>query len=298
MLNIRNIKKVYSNNKIAIEDMNLEVQKGDFLALLGPNGAGKSTLINIIASVVKKTSGSITFNGYDNEKDATLFKQHVGIVPQELNFDPFFNAIEILTFQQGMYGLKKNVDSIMELLENLGLKEHAFKSTRSLSGGMRRRLLIAKAMIHNPDLLILDEPTAGVDVELRHLLWNFLQVLNKNGKTIILTTHYLEEAEFLCDKIAIINKGKLIVNDSKINLMDKIGKQVLNVATKTTLEHNFQISGFHCEVKDSNNVAINFSQEEEMGLILESLFKQNVGIKSFHVAKSSLEDVFLNITNG
>ena len=298
MLNIRNIKKVYSNNKIAIEDMNLEVQKGDFLALLGPNGAGKSTLINIIASVVKKTSGSITFNGYDNEKDATLFKQHVGIVPQELNFDPFFNAIEILTFQQGMYGLKKNVDSIMELLENLGLKEHAFKSTRSLSGGMRRRLLIAKAMIHNPDLLILDEPTAGVDVELRHLLWNFLQVLNKNGKTIILTTHYLEEAEFLCDKIAIINKGKLIVNDSKINLMDKIGKQVLNVATKTTLEHNFQISGFHCEVKDSNNVAINFSQEDEMGLILESLFKQNVGIKSFHVAKSSLEDVFLNITNG
>ena len=298
MLNIRNIKKVYSNNKIAIEDMNLEVQKGDFLALLGPNGAGKSTLINIIASVVKKTSGSITFNGYDNEKDATLFKQHVGIVPQELNFDPFFNAIEILTFQQGMYGLKKNVDSIMELLENLGLKEHAFKSTRSLSGGMRRRLLIAKAMIHNPDLLILDEPTAGVDVELRHLLWNFLQVLNKNGKTIILTTHYLEEAEFLCDKIAIINKGKLIVNDSKINLMDKIGKQVLNVATKTTLEHNFQISGFNCEVKDSNNVAINFSQEEEMGLILESLFKQNVGIKSFHVAKSSLEDVFLNITNG
>lgn len=298
MLNIRNIKKVYSNNKIAIEDMNLEVQKGDFLALLGPNGAGKSTLINIIASVVKKTSGSITFNGYDNEKDATLFKQHVGIVPQELNFDPFFNAIEILTFQQGMYGLKKNVDSIMELLENLGLKEHAFKSTRSLSGGMRRRLLIAKAMIHNPDLLILDEPTAGVDVELRHLLWNFLQVLNKNGKTIILTTHYLEEAEFLCDKIAIINKGKLIVNDSKINLMDKIGKQVLNVSTKTTLEHNFQISGFNCEVKDSNNVAINFSQEEEMGLILESLFKQNVGIKSFHVAKSSLEDVFLNITNG
>ena len=298
MLNNRNIKKVYSNNKIAIEDMNLEVQKGDFLALLGPNGAGKSTLINIIASVVKKTSGSITFNGYDNEKDATLFKQHVGIVPQELNFDPFFNAIEILTFQQGMYGLKKNVDSIMELLENLGLKEHAFKSTRSLSGGMRRRLLIAKAMIHNPDLLILDEPTAGVDVELRHLLWNFLQVLNKNGKTIILTTHYLEEAEFLCDKIAIINKGKLIVNDSKINLMDKIGKQVLNVATKTTLEHNFQISGFHCEVKDSNNVAINFSQEDEMGLILESLFKQNVGIKSFHVAKSSLEDVFLNITNG
>ena len=122
MLNIRNIKKVYSNNKIAIEDMNLEVQKGDFLALLGPNGAGKSTLINIIASVVKKTSGSITFNGYDNEKDATLFKQHVGIVPQELNFDPFFNAIEILTFQQGMYGLKKNVDSIIELLENLGLK--------------------------------------------------------------------------------------------------------------------------------------------------------------------------------
>ena len=132
MLNIRNIKKVYSNNKVAIEDMNLEVQKGDFLALLGPNGAGKSTLINIIASVVKKTSGSITCNGYDHEKDATLFKQHVGIVPQELNFDPFFNAMEILTFQQGMYGLKKNVDSIMELLENLGLKEHALKSTRSL----------------------------------------------------------------------------------------------------------------------------------------------------------------------
>jgi ABC-2 type transport system ATP-binding protein len=298
MLNIRNIKKVYSNNKVAIEDMNLEVQKGDFLALLGPNGAGKSTLINIIASVIKKTSGSITCNGYDHEKDATLFKQQVGIVPQELNFDPFFNAMEILTFQQGMYGLKKNVDSIMELLENLGLKEHAFKSTRSLSGGMRRRLLIAKAMIHNPDLLILDEPTAGVDVELRHLLWNFLQVLNKNGKTIILTTHYLEEAEFLCDKIAIINKGKLIVNDSKINLMDKIGKQVLNVATKTPVEHNFQILGFNCEVKDSNNIAIAFSKEEEMGLILENLFKQNVGIQSFNVAKSSLEDVFLNITNG
>ena len=296
VLEISNVNKVYKNGKVALNNLSLSIEAGEFIALLGPNGAGKSTLINILGDVVLKTSGTINLLNFNIDANKTLFKRHIGIVPQELNFDPFFTPLEVLIFQQGMYGIKKDLNQIKELLKNVGLEEQTNTYARSLSGGMKRRLLVAKAMIHNPEVIILDEPTAGVDVELRQQLWEFLKKENKKGKTIILTTHYLEEAEQLCDKIAIINKGSLITYEEKNKLISKIGTKSLEVTTTSNLQ-NLNLEEFTYNITENNKVNIPYKNDEDMGKILTMLGKNHVVIHNLKIKEPSLEEVFLNLTH-
>lgn len=297
ILDIKDVKKVYKNGKEALKGVSLSINKGEFIALLGPNGAGKSTLINILSDVVTKTSGSVMGCGFDMETQRLGFKRHIGIVPQDLNFDPFFTPFEVLKLQQGLYGLPYDEKRIYEVLENMGLSEKAHSNSRSLSGGMKRRVLIAKAIIHDPEIIILDEPTAGVDVDLRQQLWHFLQKLNKQGKTIILTTHYLEEAQFLCEKIAIINSGKLIAYEDKESLIAKIGSKHLEL----TLDKSFKgenIAGFTYKNKESENtILVEFKEEKDVGVILENLVNGGYHLNKIKVVESDLEEVFLKLTH-
>jgi len=226
-LDIQQLGKVYGNGKTALKNVSLSVPEGSFFALLGPNGAGKSTLINILADTVRPSSGEITLFGKNMFTERSWCKRRMGVVPQEIAFDPFFSPREILRFSRGMYGQKADNAWVDELLERLELTEHAHKNTRQLSGGMRRRLLVAQALVHRPKLVILDEPTAGVDVELRKRLWDFMRELNAAGTTILLTTHYLEEAEELCDQVAIIDKGELLTARSMDDLLSEVASSTL-----------------------------------------------------------------------
>ena len=232
-IEIIKLNKTYFNDKknkvIALKNISLKVKKGSMLALLGPNGAGKSSLINILAGIANKTSGDVFINGRNHELEERAAKQSIGVVPQELVIDPYFTPKETLEFQAGYYGIKKSNRITMQLLRNLKLEDKASAYVRHLSGGMKRRLMIAKAMVHSPQVLILDEPTAGVDVSLRELLWQNIKDLNKKGVTILITTHYLEEAEALCNDVAIINKGEIVVNGNIKNLVKKIDKKVLKI---------------------------------------------------------------------
>ena len=216
-------KKYSSGNSFALDHIDLTINSGSIFGLLGPNGAGKSTFINILSGLTNKTSGKVKVCGIDLDENPKTVRGNIGVVPQEINIDPFFSPIQIMDIQAGLYGVKKNNNKNLEILKNLNLFEKAKAYSRSLSGGMKRRLMVAKAMVHNPPLLILDEPTAGVDVELRSKFGIQLESLNKKGVTIILTTHYLKEAEILCDRIAVINKGKVIACDKKkfMQLLDE-----------------------------------------------------------------------------
>jgi len=227
-IKIRNTNKSYGHLQ-ALSDINLDIKKGEFFGLLGPNGAGKSTLIGVLGGLVKKDSGSITVLGKDIISNYRETKKSLGIVPQEITFDPYFTVRETLKIHSGYFGIKDNSEKIDELLEALSLTDKAEIGPRELSGGMKRRLLIAKALVHDPEIIVLDEPTAGVDVELRNSLWEYVINLNKQGKTIILTTHYLEEAEALCDRIAIMNKGKIVKVDTKENLINSIDKKLIKI---------------------------------------------------------------------
>ena len=228
-LQIEKLSKIYNDkvNNIALDDVSLNVPVGSIFGLLGPNGAGKSTLINIISGSVIKTSGKVCIWGLDIDKHRKQSKLAVGVVPQELNIDAFFTPKETLNLHSGMFNVPKNNWRTDELLDLMDLTDKAETYSRKLSGGMRRRLLVAKAMVHSPPIVILDEPTAGVDVELRQKLWSYFKKLNELGVTIILTTHYLEEAEFLCDHIAIINKGKIIANETKKSLLSKSNQKII-----------------------------------------------------------------------
>ncbi len=296
ILTISNLKKVYKNGKIALDNISLSVNKGEFLALLGPNGAGKSTLINILADSVVKTAGNVEVCNFNLDKDKINFKRSIGIVPQDLNFDPFFNPFEVLSFQQGLYGITHNKEKILTLLENLGLKDQTYSYARNLSGGMKRRLLVAKALIHNPDVIILDEPTAGVDIELRQHLWEFLKNLNSQGKTIILTTHYLEEAQYLCDKVAIINKGKLITYEDKNTLINKIGKKTLEIILNKEINNNFNLSYNYSKI-ENNKIMINYKEDKDVGTIVSQIVNSKFDIVSLKMQESSLEEVFLSLTS-
>ena len=224
-----NLNKTYYKKKVvgikALVDFSINIPGGSIYGLLGPNGAGKSTFINILGSLVKKDSGKVKICGINIDENAKESRKKIGIVPQELNIDPFFTPIELLELQAGLYGVRKKDRKSEEILSKVGLLEQKNAYARTLSGGMRRRLLVAKALVHNPEIIILDEPTAGVDVELRKNLWNYIKDLNKKGTTICLTTHYLEEAENLCDHITIINKGKILKSDTKKNILNLIGKK-------------------------------------------------------------------------
>ncbi|MDX8391698.1 MAG: ABC transporter ATP-binding protein [Mariprofundaceae bacterium] len=226
-LQVRDLNKTYSNGKTALQNINLEVPAGAFYALLGPNGAGKSTLINILADIVLPGGGSVSMFGHDMFLERAWCKRRMGVVPQEVAFDPFFNPREVLKMTSGMFGCKPDMAWINELLERLELSEHSEKNTRQLSGGMRRRLLVAQALVHKPPLVILDEPTAGVDVELRRRLWDFMRELNAAGTTILLTTHYLEEAEELCDHVTIVDGGRVVADRPMRELMRDVAGRYL-----------------------------------------------------------------------
>ncbi len=226
-LDLRHLRKTYANGKVALESVSLQVPAGSFYALLGPNGAGKSTLINILADIVRPGGGSASLFGHDMLRERAWCKRHMGVVPQEVAFDPFFNPREVLKITSGMFGCKPDMAWIDELLERLELREQEHKTTRQLSGGMRRRLLVAQALVHKPPLVILDEPTAGVDVELRRRLWDFMRELNAAGTTVLLTTHYLEEAEELCDHVTIIDRGRVVTDRPMRELMREVAGRYL-----------------------------------------------------------------------
>lgn len=284
--------------KIALSGVNLEIKKGSFFGLLGPNGAGKSTIINILAGLVNKTSGSVKICGIDIDENSKATKFKIGIVPQELVIDPFFNVRETLEIYAGYFGLKKSQRRTDEIIEALGLKDKALATPRSLSGGMRRRLLVAKALVHNPEILVLDEPTAGVDVELRTQLWNYVKKLNSAGTTIILTTHYLEEAEELCDEIAVINRGKVIACDKKENLMQILSGKELIISLETAPDNlNFlsEIAGISTKLND-NKITISYDPKKvAIANILGKIAENKISICDISTKQPDLEEVFKHL---
>lgn len=297
----KDLNKIYKNKKgdtkHALKNINLNVPKGSFFALLGPNGAGKSTFINTIAGLVLPTSGSIAVSGFDIKNDMRKARMSVGIVPQELNLDPFFSPLQLLELQAGLYGVPKNKRRSLELLKLVELQDKAHAYARTLSGGMLRRLLVAKAMVHDPDILILDEPTAGVDVELRHMLWEQMKRLNNEGKTIMLTTHYLEEAQELCDQVAIINQGELVAQDTKKNLMESLGNKELIVKIDgDTPQIAEELKEFMPRKEDDIWVFSYKGGLHASGDIIHTLINLNCKILSVQSREAKLEDVFLTLT--
>ncbi|MGB0574237.1 MAG: ABC transporter ATP-binding protein [Hyphomicrobiales bacterium] len=290
-----------SSQKHALIDFSIQIKKGQIFGLLGPNGAGKSTFINILANLVVKSSGTAKINGFDIEKQKRKARSAIGIVPQELNLDPFFKPIEVLETQAGLYGVPKKHRDSMGLLSRLGLSDQAYSYSRTLSGGMRRRLLIAKALTHQPSVLVLDEPTAGVDIELRHQLWDFVRELNQQGTTILLTTHYLEEAQELCDQIGIINKGKLVANAPTQELLKSLDrKEILIKADIKNPNSEIKINGINSIKANQDGYlqiiyrpsAINFFD------ILQQLESQKVSIIDIISKETDLEDIFLEFVRG
>ena len=302
-LEIKNLTKTYQGESeyYALDDVSLNVKAGSIFGLLGPNGAGKSTLINIISGIVFKSSGDVFVWGMDIEKERKQSKLAVGIVPQELNIDAFFTPDELLDLHSGMFNVPKALRKTKELLKLMDLSDKANSYSRKLSGGMRRRLLVAKAMVHSPPILILDEPTAGVDVELRQKLWNHFKDLNKLGVTIILTTHYLEEAEYLCDDIAIINKGKIIANENKKSLLTKFNEKLIYIKLKNKKisdEDKISLKKIGNVKVVSDTVEITFKPNEtSMNNIIKTLHNSNLDILDLSTKDASLEDVFINMIN-
>ena len=300
---IKNLNKIYNdeNQNFAVKNVSLEIPTGSIFGLLGPNGAGKSTLINIISGVVIKTSGNVSIWGYDIDKERKQSKLAIGVVPQELNIDAFFTPKEMLNLHSGMFNVPKSSWISHNLLELMDLTDKASTYSRKLSGGMRRRLLVAKAMVHSPPIIILDEPTAGVDVELRQKLWENFIKLNKQGVTIILTTHYLEEAEYLCDHIAIINKGKIIANEKKETLLTKFNQKIIKIKINEAKISKTDILSLQkigiVKVLESE-VEINYKFNDiSMKSIIEILYKTDLNIIDLSTKEVSLEDVFINLTS-
>ena len=301
ILSVKNLKKIYSkqhNGKTyALNDLNLDVKEGEIFGLLGPNGAGKTTFINILAGTVIKTEGEVNVCGFDLDENPRQVRASVGVVPQEINLDPFFSPRKLLDLQAGLYGVKEK-DRITDTILNLvSLEKEANSYARSLSGGMKRRLLMAKALVHQPPLVFLDEPTAGVDVELRQNLWKNVRMLNKLGATIILTTHYLEEAEEMCDRIAILNKGNVVALDSTKNLLNRI--QTKKVTFKTDKEINIQkndLESLEIISKIGNEVCVSYEKSKvNMEKLINLIKKNNVKIVDISTDDGDLEDVFLRL---
>ncbi len=302
VLSIKNLNKIYLKNKSksvhALKNLNLEVNEGEIFGLLGPNGAGKSTFINILAGTTIKTSGNVDVWGFNLDKNPRQVRASIGIVPQEVNVDPFFSPRKLLELQAGLYGIKKKDRITDTILKLVSLENQANSYTRSLSGGMKRRLLVAKALVHQPPIIILDEPTAGVDVELRSNLWKNVKSLNKQGVTIILTTHYLLEAEEMCDRIGILNKGNLVALDSTKNLLKRIQTKIVTfvVNGKVNIENQSLKS---LNVIDNQPGQLIVSYEKSL-LNIEELInyinKQNVKISDISTDDGNLEDVFVRLT--
>lgn len=296
------LRKVYRGrrgDKVALDGVSLSVPRGSFFGLLGPNGAGKSTFINILAGLVVKSAGSARIWDHDIAAMPRAAKAAIGIVPQELNLDPFFTPRELLEVQAGMYGVPKAERRTMEILEAVGLADKAESYARTLSGGMRRRLLVAKAMVHNPPVLVLDEPTAGVDIELRQSLWAYVKELNRAGTTIVLTTHYLEEAEELCDRIAIINHGKLVTCEDKQSLLGRLDSKALVLTFAAPLaEIPAALSHLAAEVRADGRLAVRYRPSETpVAAILDAARAAGLGLMDLTTEEADLEDVFLQLTS-
>jgi ABC-2 type transport system ATP-binding protein len=302
---IRGLSKTYAADagqspKVALKDINLDIPTGSFFGLLGPNGAGKSTLINTLAGLVLKTSGSAKICGYDIETEMRQARTAIGVVPQELNIDPFFTPRELLELQAGLYGVPKKDRLTNEILNAVGLQDKCDAYPRTLSGGMRRRLLVAKAMVHRPRVLVLDEPSAGVDIDLRRQLWVHVKELNAQGTTVLLTTHYLEEAEALCDRIAIINHGALIACDSTSALLQRLdAKQMMITVDQDVPILPEALSSFNVEQKSSRQLIFRYSPSKtNSGEILTAVQNAKLGILDLATKEVELEDIFLHLTGG
>ena len=286
--------------KLALDHVSLAIPRGSFFALLGPNGAGKSTLINILAGLVTKSSGSARIWGFDTVTAERQSRAAIGVVPQELNFDPFFTPRELLEVQAGLYGVPKSERRTDEILAALGLADKAHAYARTLSGGMRRRLLVAKAMVHSPPVLVLDEPTAGVDIELRRQLWDYVKGLNQAGTTILLTTHYLEEAESLCDRIAIIDRGRLVAHDETRVLLGQLDSKVLTVTVDRRLDAvPAGLLPLAPSLSEERRLAFHYKPSHtKVAEILAALAEARLGVVDITTVEADLEDVFLRLTTG
>ena len=295
-----NLNKTFNRKNIpvkALSNFEINIPSGTIYGLLGPNGAGKSTFINILGGLVRKNSGTVKISNLDIDQYAKETKRRIGIVPQELNIDPFFSPIELLEFQAGLYGIKKKERKTEEILTRLGLLNQKNAYARTLSGGMRRRLLIAKALVHDPEIIILDEPTAGVDVELRHSLWGYVKELNKNGKTICLTTHYLEEAENLCEFITIINNGKVIKSDSKKNLIELITNKTVSFEIKNKIKIPEDLKTFNPKIVN-NLLMVDYDKtKSSLSNIIKLLDKNKIEYTEISTSEGDLEDVFVKLTS-
>ncbi|UDM78744.1 ABC transporter ATP-binding protein [Vagococcus fluvialis] len=298
-LEIINLKKTYDTGVKALKGVDLTVEEGDFYALLGPNGAGKSTTIGIMTSLVNKTSGQVKIFGYDLDKDLVKAKQQIGLVPQEFNFNPFETVQQIVVNQAGYYGVPRKEALIRseKFLKQSNLWEKRNVRARMLSGGMKRRLMIARALMHEPKLLILDEPTAGVDIELRRDMWEFLKELNEAGTTIILTTHYLEEAEMLCHNIGIIQSGELIENTSMKELLSKLQSETFILDIVPT-NKEIKLVDYHYELEDQQTLAVEVQKDQGINDVFTQLSNQGIKVTSMRNKSNRLEELFLKLTEG
>lgn len=284
--------------KHALKGIDLAVPRGSIFGLLGPNGAGKSTFINVLAGMVMKSGGAAEIWGFDIDKNPRQARASIGIVPQELSIDPFFTPGEIMDLQAGMYGVPKSQRRTLEILTAMGLDDKLNAYARTLSGGMRRRLLVAKALVHNPPVLVLDEPTAGVDIELRRQLWDYVIELNKAGVTIVLTTHYLEEAEELCDTIAIIDQGELRACDSTVNLLAQIDNKTLLVRASSALSQSPDIDGLDMKLNEDGRLAVTYNPGDmPAGAVLAKLQAAGIEIRDLDTQGAELENVFMKLTS-
>jgi len=293
-IQIEQVQKHYGDLQ-ALKGIDLTIEQGEFFALLGPNGAGKSTLINLLAGLIRPTSGKLAVMGFDVQEQYRLARQALGVVPQELVFDPFFNVREMLRFQAGYFGRGTENDAwVDEIIECLGLTDKAYTNMRKLSGGMKRRALIAQALAHRPPVIVLDEPTAGVDVELRQMLWEFIKRLNREGHTIILTTHYLEEAETLCSRVAMMKQGQIIALDSTANLLKKLPGKNLRLKLSMALPETLRRLLRHEEAFEYMLALTEVTQVER---ILAELRQANIVVEDMQLIEADLEDVFVDLVS-
>ena len=296
---INDLTKIYPNKLTALNSISLNVHQGDFFALLGPNGAGKSTTIGIICGLINKTSGSVKVFDNNIDENCDAAKSCIGIVPQEINFSQFETCLEIVANQGGFYGIERStaLKRAEKYLRKLDLWDRRNERSRNLSGGMKRRLMIARALVHEPKMLILDEPTAGVDVELRRSTWNFLININQQGVTILLTTHYLEEAESLCKNIAIINHGEIVENTSMKKLLSKLNKETFIFDTIDPIKEVPNLKNFDLKLIDSKTIEVEVDQRNNINELFEILTSRNINVTSMRNKRNRLEELFLNLLN-
>ncbi len=296
-LSIKDLHKTYANGFTALKGIDLQVEQGDFFALLGPNGAGKSTTIGIICSLVKKTAGQVHIFDYNIDKQSALAKKMLGVVPQEFNFSQFEKVFDIVVNQAGYYGIPRHdaKKAAEKYLVQLGLWDKRGNQSRSLSGGMKRRLMIARALVHEPKLLILDEPTAGVDIELRRTMWEFLKEINDRGTTIILTTHYLEEAESLCRNVAIIDKGQLVENTSIKSLLKQLNQETFIFDTRAEVASGLALNGYDLQITDSHSFELEVEKEQSLNDVFQQLSAQGIDVISMRNKANRLEELFVKL---